>query len=134
MIRLLIAAMCTLWMVAATADLLPQAASAPEAQQPPLAADPADNQPASAIQAIPVNPADQGGAAPQAEEGLAPKSSIPLDKRKGGDITSCLGDGTRTDKEIAACAEPYSPLHKDHPSQHKKKTKKVLKKQGEKKK
>lgn len=41
------------------------------------------------------------------EGGATPKSSIPLDKRKGGDITQCLGAGS--DKDIAACAEKFRP-------------------------
>jgi hypothetical protein len=36
-----------------------------------------------------------------------PKSSIPIEKRKGGDITQCLESGNKTDKEIAACAEKF---------------------------
>jgi len=39
----------------------------------------------------------------------APKSSIPLEKRKGGDITKCLEAGSKSDKDIAACAEKYRP-------------------------
>ncbi len=56
-------------------------------------------------------PATTEAPAPEAGESVS-KSSIPLEKRKGGDITKCLSDGVKTDKEIAACAEPYSPRHK----------------------
>ncbi len=38
---------------------------------------------------------------------VTPKSSIPLEKRQGGDITQCLEAGSKSDKDIAACAEKY---------------------------
>lgn len=50
--------------------------------------------------------ADSGGAQAQPAE---PKSSVPLDKRQGGDITQCLDAGDKSDKAIAACAEKYRP-------------------------
>jgi hypothetical protein len=76
-------------------------------------------QPASGVPATPAKPAEaqpgegQPGAqqpagaqqAPEAE----PKSSIPMDKRQGGDITQCLEAGDKSDKAIAACAEKYRP-------------------------
>ena len=56
---------------------------------------------------------------PSADGGstMAPKSSIPPEQRKGGDITQCLDADGKTgteqkDKAVAACAEPYSPRHK----------------------
>jgi hypothetical protein len=49
--------------------------------------------------------AQGGGQTPSAE----PKSSIPLDKRQGGDITQCLESGDKSDKAIAACADKYRP-------------------------
>lgn len=115
MTRLLIAAFCSIWMASAAADALPQAASSPAAQQQQPVNAPAETPPASAVEGT--QPDVQGG------EVLEPKSAIPIDKRKGGDITKCLEDGNRTDQEIAACAEPYSPLHQHHP-QHNKKNKK----------
>ncbi len=48
----------------------------------------------------------QGAAQSQAVES---KSSIPLDKRQGGDITQCLEAGDKSDKAIAACAEKFRP-------------------------
>ncbi len=83
---------------------LPEAASAPAAAQPPA--------PAAATPA-PVQPASAPAAAPQATEEVS-KSAIPLEKRQGPDITKCLSDGVKTDKEIAACAEPYSPRRRKH--------------------
>lgn len=84
---------------------LPEAASAPAAAQPPA--------PAAATPPAPVQPASAPAAAPQAaEEGS--KSAIPPEKRQGPDITKCLSDGVKTDKEIAACAEPYSPRRRKH--------------------
>ncbi len=70
-------------------------------------------QPASGVPATPAKPAEaqpgegQPGArqAPEAES----KSSIPMDKRQGGDITQCLEAGDKSDKAIAACAEKYRP-------------------------
>ncbi len=70
-------------------------------------------QPASGVPATPAKPAEaqpgegQPGArqAPETE----PKSSIPMDKRQGGDITQCLEAGDKSDKAIAACAEKYRP-------------------------
>jgi hypothetical protein len=35
------------------------------------------------------------------------KSAIPLEKRKGGDVTECLEAGSKSDKDIAACAEKF---------------------------
>lgn len=51
-----------------------------------------------------VSPAGSGD---QQAGAAVPKSSIPLDKRKGGDITQCLEAGSKSDKDIAACAEKY---------------------------
>lgn len=50
----------------------------------------------------------QAGGAGQAQP-AEPKSSIPLDKRQGGDITKCLEAGDKSDKAIAACADKYRP-------------------------
>lgn len=66
-------------------------------------------------------PAEQSapaaGGAEQSGEGVVkPKSSVPADQRKGGDITQCLSTpetaaADKKNKEVAACAEPYSPRH-----------------------
>ncbi len=93
---------------------LPEAASAPAATQPqaPAAATPV----APAQPAVPASapaPTAAPAPAPQAAE-EAPKSGVPPEKRQGPDITQCLSDGVKTDKEIAACAEPYSPRHRKH--------------------
>ena len=42
-------------------------------------------------------------------DGVEPKSSLPLDKRKGGDITECLQAGDKSDQAINACADKYRP-------------------------
>lgn len=73
---------------------------------PPAAAEPAAA-PASAVPAVPAGAA-QPPSAPEtrpAQAGVAPKSSIPIEKRKGGDVTKCLELGS--DREIAACAEKH---------------------------
>lgn len=51
-------------------------------------------------------PAAQGGQQTAVEQ---PKSSIPLDKRQGPDITKCLEAGDKSDKAINACADKYRP-------------------------
>ena len=105
-----------------------QAAKEPKQQ-------PADDQPAkpeeaagkdaAAAQAAPASGVP--AAAPQAPEGqpeqpaMVSKSSVPADKRKGGDITQCLDAGGqdaagKKDKEVAACAEPYSPRKQRTPA------------------
>ncbi|HEY5993836.1 MAG TPA: hypothetical protein VIU46_04455 [Gallionellaceae bacterium] len=59
----------------------------------------------------PAPPAAPASSAPAATEQqgtpVTPKSSIPLEKRQGGDITQCLEAGSKSDKDIAACAEKY---------------------------
>ncbi len=74
------------------------AGTQPPAPQPP-APQPAAGQPGGEA---------QGAGQPQAET-VEPKSSIPLDKRQGGDITQCLNADDKSDKAIAACAEQYRP-------------------------
>ena len=55
--------------------------------------------------------APEAASAPAAAEQqgtpVSPKSAIPLEKRQGGDITQCLEAGSKSDKDIAACAEKY---------------------------
>ncbi len=74
----------------------------------------AGQQAASGVPATTVAPqqgAQPGGEQPGGAQGPAaePKSSIPLDKRQGGDITQCLEAGDKSDKAIAACAEKFRP-------------------------
>jgi hypothetical protein len=71
------------------------------------AAVPAAAMPASAVPAAAPEMAQPAGETVPPAQQVAPKSSIPLDKRKGGDITQCLEAGSRSDKDIAACAEKY---------------------------
>lgn len=72
-------------------------------------------QAASGVPAAPAQPAaaQPAGETPpggqQAGQATESKSSIPLDKRRGGDITECLQAGDKSDKAIAACAEKYRP-------------------------
>ncbi len=92
---------------------------AASAEQEPASSGPAmGGQAASAVPAAPAMPAAPGATAepsgtmapaPAPATAEAPKSSIPLEKRKGGDITECLAAGSGSDKDIAACAEKYRP-------------------------
>lgn len=66
----------------------------------------AANPNAAAASGVAPAQAQPSGAA-SAVESEAPKSAIPMQKRKGGDITQCLQAGS--DKDIAACAEKYRP-------------------------
>jgi len=64
---------------------------------------------ASGVPAVaPAQPAAQPSGRAEGPE-ATPKSSVPLEKRKGGDITQCLEAGSKSDKDIAACAEKYRP-------------------------
>jgi len=60
----------------------------------------APNQASSAVPPAAPAPEQQSGS-------TLSKSSIPLAKRKGGDITQCLEAGSKSDRDIAACAEKY---------------------------
>ncbi len=75
-------------------------AGAPDTVAQARAAD-ADSQAGSAVPSTTPASGDQQ-AAP-----AVPKSSIPLEKRKGGDVTQCLEAGSKSDKDIAACAEKF---------------------------
>lgn len=77
--------------VAANEPQVPDATNEPDTSAQP---------PAPAAASAPERTEQQG-------EPVSPKSSIPLEKRRGGDITSCLEAGNKTDKDIAACAEKY---------------------------
>ena len=83
-------------------------------QQEPAPAAPAmGGQAAPAASGVPAAPGataePTGTATAPAAAVEAPKSSIPLEKRQGGDITQCLEAGSKSDKDIAACAEKYRP-------------------------
>ncbi len=118
MSRLFFAALLAAWMgqaVAADDGKIAQAETATEPTEPgpvngaPEAVAPAASAvpPAAAASAVP--PAmTQPAAAPDNVPVLS-KSSIPLEKRQGGDITQCLEAGTKSEKDIAACAEKYRP-------------------------
>lgn len=77
----------------------------------PQAAPAEQGQPAGAAAGQPAAPAPaaEGQPAQQAGTAAEPKSSIPMGKRQGGDITECLQAGDKSDKAIAACAEKYRP-------------------------
>ncbi len=79
---------------AGSGDMQVAAADAPQEMEAP-------SQGASAVP-----PAAPAASEPQAAP-VTPKSSIPLEKRQGGDITQCLEAGSKSDKDIAACAEKY---------------------------
>ncbi len=67
---------------------------------------------APAASAVPAaTPLPPGPAEPSAPAAplVTPKSSVPLEKRRGGDITECLQAGSKSDKDIAACADKYRP-------------------------
>jgi hypothetical protein len=63
--------------------------------------------------AQPSGEAQFGGSAQQQVDG---KSVIPLDKRRGGDITECLQAGDKSDQAINACADKYRPHSRKPPS------------------
>lgn len=62
---------------------------------------------ASPEQASPAPASSVPASTEQQATPVTPKSSIPLEKRQGGDITQCLEAGSKSDKDIAACAEKY---------------------------
>ncbi len=117
MMRLMVTALCAGFIGSAVAaDEVAQEEAPPSQQEAPApaVAEPVPGvapPPAPASGVPPTAAPAPTTAAPEAEQS-ASKSSIPLEKRRGGDITRCLSDGVKTDKEIAACAEPYSPRHK----------------------
>lgn len=61
--------------------------------------------PASAVPSATSQPPNAPEARVPQAGAPAPKSSIPLDKRKGGDVTKCLELGSN--QEIAACADKH---------------------------
>ncbi len=78
--------------VAANEPQVPDATNEPDTPAQPAA---------PAVASEPAPASGEQGPAP------TPKSSIPLEKRRGGDVTSCLEAGNKSDKDIAACAEKY---------------------------
>lgn len=135
--RLIVAGICALLAfpaLAAEEGSLADAVTPPAAEQsaaPAPAAQNAAEAPADvdmanvraaqqAASGVPATGEGQGGAQPgggqpgtDQTQPVEPKSSIPLDKRQGGDITKCLEAGDKSDKAIAACANQYRP--KGHP-------------------
>ncbi len=121
MIRAIVVALFAGWaglaMVADEGQGLQGNKVAASTEQEPASGGPAmGGQAASAVPAAPAMPAAPGATAepsgtmaPAPAAAEAPKSSIPLEQRKGGDITECLAAGSGSDKDIAACAEKYRP-------------------------
>lgn len=88
----------------------PSAKTAPIAEPPPKKADEAHAPPAAETRTAPADDmrAVQSNETRAPQTGVsASKSSIPLNQRKGGDITQCLEQGSN--QAIAACAEKYRP-------------------------
>ncbi|HMC12867.1 MAG TPA: hypothetical protein VKG67_00800 [Gallionellaceae bacterium] len=87
------------------------AADAGNAAQGPVSAESATTTTApaaSAASAVPAATAQPSNVLETTEPQANPpvsKSAIPLEKRKGGDVTKCLELGSN--QEIAACAEKY---------------------------
>lgn len=97
--RLTVAVLCAGLMGSAMAV---DEGDAPAAKEPVITALPAISA-ASEVPAAQPSIAPETGA-PQANPPTS-KSSIPLDKRKGGDATKCLE--LKSNQEIAACAAKY---------------------------
>lgn len=116
MSRLIVAALCAVLAFPALAEeekSLAESVTPPASEQNQTPADvemakvrAAQQQAASGVPAAPATGQPSGAAQAQQEE---PKSSIPLDKRRGGDITQCLEAGDKSDKAINACADKYRP-------------------------
>lgn len=110
--KLIVALLCTLLTVPALAEDQGAASQMPadvdmaNARGDGQAASaPAAPAPAPSEQAQPSSPGGEQDQATQPE----PKSSIPLDKRQGPDITKCLDAGDKSDQAINACADKYRP-------------------------